>query len=58
MDMSSSNLMAGPADLVPIACGAALASFELVRFALVLFAPVSFASVSFAPGGFASPHTP
>ena len=49
--MSSSNLMAGQADPMPIACGAVLASFELVRFALVLFAPVSFAL-----GGFASPH--
>jgi hypothetical protein len=51
MDMSSSKLVAGLADPVPIACGAALASFEPVRFALVLFAPVSFVL-----GGFASPH--
>jgi hypothetical protein len=63
MDMSSSKLVAGLADPVPIACGAALAPFELVRFALVVFAPVSFDPVSFDPvsfvlGGFANPHAP
>jgi hypothetical protein len=51
MDMSSSNLMAGQAAPTPVACGAALASFELVRFA-----PVSFGPVLLALGGFASPH--
>jgi hypothetical protein len=51
MDMSSSNLMAGQADPTPVACVAALASFELVRCALALFAPVSFAL-----GGFAKFH--
>jgi hypothetical protein len=51
MDMSSSNRIAGLAERMPVACGAVLASFDLVRFALVLFAPVS---VAF--GGFASPH--
>jgi hypothetical protein len=58
MDMSSSKLVAGLADPVPIACGAALAPFELVRFALVVFAPVSFDPVSLVLGCFASPHAP
>jgi hypothetical protein len=51
MDMSSSNLMAGQADPMPVACRAVLASLELVWFAPVSCAPVLLALI-----GFVSPH--